>query len=259
MPVQGVTAPMPDELPPTLDFDLDLGLPEEPAPAQEAAAVTASTQDAVVGAAAAADTQDEYDSMKTLVVAPREARDGVPDEDVDIELEATDIGFRVPSSVAEPAPVAAGGSRDFDLDLSSAAEQAPASAEDVATIELERTDAKGGKPLDFNFEFGSETLPGRPPALNQTRPTAAPVDLSMINLDLGEAPATPPSAAASQSGPAAVTAAAAIEEVATKLELAHAYEEMGDKEGARELLQEVINEGDAAQQASARTKLAQLA
>ena len=48
-------------------------------------------------------------------------------------------------------------------------------------------------------------------------------------------------------------------EVATKLELAHAYEEMGDKEGARELLQEVINEGDAAQQASARTKLAQLA
>lgn len=37
------------------------------------------------------------------------------------------------------------------------------------------------------------------------------------------------------------------EEVATKIDLAKAYQEMGDLEGARELLQEVVNEGDAAQ------------
>ena len=51
---------------------------------------------------------------------------------------------------------------------------------------------------------------------------------------------------------------AALQDVATKLELAQAYEEMGDKEGARELLQEVLNEGNAAQQETARNKLAQL-
>jgi len=33
------------------------------------------------------------------------------------------------------------------------------------------------------------------------------------------------------------------QEVATKLDLAKAYEEMGDLEGARELLQEVLGEG----------------
>jgi pilus assembly protein FimV len=48
-------------------------------------------------------------------------------------------------------------------------------------------------------------------------------------------------------------------EVATKLELALAYEEMGDKEGARELYQEALMEGSSAQQDIARAKLASLA
>lgn len=45
------------------------------------------------------------------------------------------------------------------------------------------------------------------------------------------------------------------QEVETKLDLAKAYEEMGDVEGARELLAEVIGEGDAAQQDKARSML----
>jgi pilus assembly protein FimV len=45
-------------------------------------------------------------------------------------------------------------------------------------------------------------------------------------------------------------------EVATKLELAAAYEEMGDHDGARELLQEALKEGSPAQQEVARAKLA---
>ena len=45
------------------------------------------------------------------------------------------------------------------------------------------------------------------------------------------------------------------QEVATKLDLAKAYEEMGDKDGARELLKEVVKEGDTAQQQQAQTML----
>ena len=45
------------------------------------------------------------------------------------------------------------------------------------------------------------------------------------------------------------------QEVATKLDLAKAYEEMGDKDGARELLNEVMKEGDAAQQQQAKQML----
>ncbi len=48
------------------------------------------------------------------------------------------------------------------------------------------------------------------------------------------------------------------EEVATKIDLAKAYHEMGDIEGARELLQEVLRDGDAKQREVASTILAQL-
>ena len=41
-------------------------------------------------------------------------------------------------------------------------------------------------------------------------------------------------------------------DVQTKFDLAKAYQEMGDKEGAREILTEVIKEGDAQQQAEAK-------
>ena len=57
---------------------------------------------------------------------------------------------------------------------------------------------------------------------------------------------------------AAMTDAVSNEDVATKLDLAKAYEEMGDYEGARELLQEVVAEGDAAQRAKAQFILAKI-
>ena len=50
----------------------------------------------------------------------------------------------------------------------------------------------------------------------------------------------------------------ANEEVATKLDLAKAYEEMGDFEGASELLQEVLKEGDAVQKEKAKAILAKI-
>ena len=48
------------------------------------------------------------------------------------------------------------------------------------------------------------------------------------------------------------------QEIATKLDLAKAYEEMGDKDGARELLNEVMKDGDAAQKGQAQQLLAKL-
>lgn len=48
------------------------------------------------------------------------------------------------------------------------------------------------------------------------------------------------------------------EEVTTKLDLAKAYEEMGDFEGARELLQEVVKEGDVSQREKAQVILTRI-
>ena len=48
------------------------------------------------------------------------------------------------------------------------------------------------------------------------------------------------------------------DENATKLDLAKAYIDMGDAEGARDILQEVVSEGNAQQQQEARDLLAQV-
>ena len=52
--------------------------------------------------------------------------------------------------------------------------------------------------------------------------------------------------------------AAAARRVGTKLELAKAYLEIGDKDGAREILQEVAKEGSSAQKEEAQKLIASL-
>ncbi|MEO8838092.1 MAG: FimV/HubP family polar landmark protein, partial [Herbaspirillum sp.] len=73
-------------------------------------------------------------------------------------------------------------------------------------------------------------------------------DLNAINLDLDE-----PDIAA-DTGVDPYTA-----EMSTKLDLALAYREIGDKEGARELLDEVVKGGSTAQVEKARSILLELA
>jgi pilus assembly protein FimV len=74
--------------------------------------------------------------------------------------------------------------------------------------------------------------------------TPGPVDLSGISFDLGQSGVQSPAPVDAQ-----------WQEVATKLDLAKAYEEMGDRDGARELLNEVVKEGDSAQQQQAKQML----
>ena len=90
------------------------------------------------------------------------------------------------------------------------------------------------------------------------------LDFEPASLMAAEAAAPEPAAPAPE--PAAVVGAepaeAAMdpelrEEVNTKLDLARAYLEMGDREGAREILQEVLNEGDAGQKAEAGKLMAE--
>ena len=75
------------------------------------------------------------------------------------------------------------------------------------------------------------------------------MDLSSISLDLGAVgePSAPPAGTDPK-----------WQEVATKLDLAKAYEEMGDKDGARELLNEVLKDGDSVQKGQAQQLLAKL-
>jgi len=81
------------------------------------------------------------------------------------------------------------------------------------------------------------------------------LDLSSVDLELSDGGV---GLAAADTAVAPAVASSRWQEMATKLDLASAYEEIGDKEGARELLQEVLDGGDVSQQQKARTMLAKI-
>jgi len=128
------------------------------------------------------------------------------------------------------------GGLDFDLGMGGNAKPAAAGAPAAAA------DATGGLDFDLNLDTGSDTSGATQPAPS--------MDLSAISLDLGAETAGPGSAGGGDPK---------WQEVATKLDLAKAYEEMGDKDGARELLNEVVKDGDTAQKGQAQELLTKLA
>ena len=110
--------------------------------------------------------------------------------------------------------------------------------------------------LEFDVKLTDSVFLGEPMATPE-------FDIGSINLDLAAEPAqsVPVEApAAPATAPAEVSAARdeQWEEVNTKLDLAKAYEEMGDLEGARELLQEVLGEGPADLVEQAKTILGRI-
>lgn len=121
---------------------------------------------------------------------------------------------------------------DFDLDLGSPVESDAAEfklADAASAPTATETPVGGISDLKFDFDLELDLTPAMSASQEALAPSAGTPSLQADN-----------------------------PEVATKLELAQAYEEMGDLEGARELLKEVANEGSEAQRAKAREKLDQL-
>ncbi len=132
---------------------------------------------------------------------------------------------------------------DFDLDSPrpAAAEPAKAVAEAAPTM----FDSGG---LDFQLDIDEPSVSPTFAAIAPSLPVDLPaLDISDIDLDLGSAN---DNAASANNG-------AAWQSAETKLDLARAYLEIGDKIGAVEILQEVIKEGSLEQQEVAKKLAAQ--
>jgi len=168
--------------------------------------------------------------------------------------DASDLDFEISSEFGEhrSGPPS---DQTFDVDLTATlAEDSIREPVDAATVDLERTSFDSSL-LDFDFEL-DDKVEAQAPVKAAFAPAAdlkaldlelkRPVVASAIELPDAGPPTEPPLDLDLQ------------QEVATKLELARAYEEMGDKDGARELVEEVLREGSGLQQDEARAILARL-
>ncbi|HMC13686.1 MAG TPA: FimV/HubP family polar landmark protein, partial [Gallionellaceae bacterium] len=140
-----------------------------------------------------------------------------------------------PPATSPAAGMASSGLGGMDFDISSSP-PATSPAAGVASSGL------GG--MDFDISSS-------PPAQGAKAEPAMDIGLGSISLNLDEAETVVfPVAEAKKDE--------RWQEVATKLDLARAYQEMGDADGAREILGEVLNEGDVQQIEAARTLMLQL-
>jgi len=211
---------------PGIDFDLGAVAEQEP---------TAGTEEGTLGITVplAEDVPLDlgFDLGESAGATPAAAGNDFTLEAAPI-IDAGAVSVEDAAQSAPPPPLDLGLDINFDLPAESSVAEPSAAVADL-----------GGASIDFDLALGE-------PADKPAEPVASAVldmDLSSISFDLG----TPAESAAPLGD-------ARWQEVATKLDLAKAYEEMGDKDGARELLKEVTKEGDAAQQQQAQTILAAL-
>jgi pilus assembly protein FimV len=200
--------------------------------------------------------------------------------DLDFDLDGMMQEVEVPNTIQRP--VAAGPSADMasiDFDFldepsitQAAAPQEPASApagldepaltdDDLPSLEDVPASASNEVlPMEFDVSASAEA-PVDPVQVQAADPLD--FDLSDISLELSppENRAEPDSAlprlSDEPSGGASLPSSDA--EMATKLDLAVAYQEIGDKEGARELLDEVLKGGSSEQSERAKALLHELA
>jgi len=107
-----------------------------------------------------------------------------------------------------------------------------------------------GKPREPMLETATATASAGVAPAQLTRPAAA---LELDKLDLSFDPER-----TTFEDPTPSVLDGQWHDAATKLDLAKAYQEMGDVEGAREILQEVLHEGDDQQKAEAKSLLTKL-
>jgi pilus assembly protein FimV len=170
---------------------------------------------------------------------------------------------------SSPEAVASAPADDLsDLDLPD--ELSSLDADDVGQEDMPVLDLSG---IDLDLETGiepetqPETVATAADALELTTDFDAFADVPESTdfepaLEIADVPEIEAVAVAEEPAPALEDAdidPELREEVNTKLDLARAYMEMGDREGAREILQEVLGEGDKQQKAEAEKLMAEAA
>lgn len=209
-----------------VDFDLDISEPA--ASEKQPVELPDFSPEGTLVMPSAADVGDStYVGLEGIAEVPSQEAGG-PDEApmVDFDL---DIGASGSAASKAPEPPAMDREKEFDN---------PRLADTLVNPAVLDDDS-----LEFDVKLTDSVFLGQPMMSPE-------FDIGSINLDLAAEPIPAPAPTPLEANVPEVQPAAAApahdahwDEVNTKLDLAKAYEEMGDLEGARELLQEVVSEG----------------
>ena len=219
-----------------LDFNLDAPAPEEaPSPeqdflgdAEKTSTMSPDGRFAAQGAAMDFDITSSQTAMPAATVQGEEA--------MDFDITSTQPSMR---TVDEPTEAASQVSDDFIFDVTGSMPAAP-------QPEMSKPAEADGGGMAFTLDFPVESITEKSAPVAQS----AAVGLAGISLNFD--------GAAAPIGATSENKDDHWQEVATKLDLAKAYHEMGDASGAREILEEVLREGDAEQLEAAQNLLDQL-
>lgn len=170
---------------------------------------------------------------------------GEPPASVPAPLQATPSSYASqPARQAAPAPVAAAASMDLDLDLDFSLDEAEARAPAPSAATMPAPIASAP---DNSLAFEAPPLPQISPAASAPAPAADNMmnfDMGGLSLDLGT--------------PSVEPGTGTDDPLGTKLALADEFKAIGDTDGARALIEEIIAEASGDMKARAQKALAQL-
>ncbi|OOH81260.1 peptidoglycan-binding protein [Pseudomonas koreensis] len=235
-------APAEDDLDSAFDLsldDLDNITPVEPAPVVEPEAPVELDE-------FPADDDLSFESVLQQQTEIKENLDDLSDFDLDMDLGA------------EPAPAVDLADDDFLLDLDEGVKDLPP-VEAPVVADVPQDDLE--LPADFDLSLADE-MDSNPAA----EPDAFAAELDDVNAELdrlSQSIAEPTfteadAAIGGDLGEDDFDFLAGTDEAATKLDLAQAYIDMGDSDGARDILNEVLTEGDEKQRGEAKDMLSSL-
>ena len=199
----------------------------------------------IATAAVAAQLQAQF--VKEMMRDDREVEpepQNTPDEfDQDFDLSLDDL------EAASPTELAPESNPDSEPSFEDVLkQQAEASGDDLSGFDLDL-------PADFDLSLADEA------AAPAAEPDSFSLELDKVNAELQRLSQSleQPSVVPSFADEPEFDFLSGADETATKLDLAQAYIDMGDDEGARDILTEVVEEGNPQQQAEALELLSRLA
>ena len=226
-------------------------------------------------------TDEELDSAFDLSLEDMDTTPVAPTPEPIAELDAfpedDDLSFESVLKQQTEASESLDDLSEFDLDLGADA-PAPALADEDFLLDLD-DDLKGldipaaqtpvlddtpaddlELPADFDLSLADEMdAHEQPKDAFESELDDVNAELDRLSDDLGQPTFTAEDALATADDEPDFDFLSGTDEVATKLDLAQAYIDMGDNDGARDILGEVLSEGDATQQSEAKEMLSRLA